>query len=199
MQRGQRRTSVSEMIPIHRHLLLSWLLLGLLAGSSLAEDGIGSLQSMARSVEKCSRWSELGTCLRMKALTLLDRAVRSPPFVINEYLSLEAEKGIVNSSKPVAEDEIIAALPKGRIQKETALDEMIADKVSTLIKSRSIKFNIPSEESALGEGKPFQSYIATFIFEVLFLIFLINIIFCSQQPSNEMQQSCLLSTTCLSK
>ncbi|XP_014273827.1 uncharacterized protein [Halyomorpha halys] len=98
-----------------------------------------------RAIEKCGRLSEMGTCLRLRAVTLLDRALRSGPLVINDYISL-APNAVPNVTQPSSE-EIEASLPKDAEEKESALDEMIADKVTTFISSRSLRLNFPGQEA----------------------------------------------------
>ncbi|XP_014273828.1 uncharacterized protein [Halyomorpha halys] len=110
---------------------------------------------LTRAIEKCGRLSELGTCLRMRAVTLLDRALKSGPLVINDYISL-APVAAPNGTQP-SPQEIEASLPQDPQKKDSALDDIIADKLTQFVSSRSLRFTIPPP-TELGEGRKKGGY-----------------------------------------
>ena len=74
--------------------------------------------------------------------------MRSGPLVINDYVSF-APVAAPNGTQQ-SEQEIEAALPKDQEQKDSALDDMIADKLTEFVSSRSLRFTMPTSD--LGEG-----------------------------------------------
>lgn len=109
----------------------------------------GNLRVLYRSLEKCERTHhDLSTCIRLKAVTMLERALTSEtPIVINDYLAVTPDKSALENVTTQTEEEIESTLPKNHEEKEAALDELIVDKMSRYIQSRSLRFSMPSDMS----------------------------------------------------
>ncbi|KAK9501637.1 hypothetical protein O3M35_012328 [Rhynocoris fuscipes] len=121
------------------------------------DSGEGNLKVLYRSLEKCGRSTDIGTCIRLKAVTLLERALHiDTPLVLNDYLSLTpVRRSSDQSNNGVArsEQEIEASLPKSTEEKEQVLDEMIADKVTEYLQARSLQFKLPALPAESSRGK----------------------------------------------
>lgn len=126
--------------------LCTLLALGCLAAVDQSSPDT-SLRLLAQSLEKCGKWSELGSCLQVKAVGLLDRALRTGPIELTDYLSLVPEPGASRLAKeaPLTEEQILESLPKESEAKDTALEGMVNDRLARFLESRTFKFNMPTE------------------------------------------------------
>ncbi|XP_014241354.1 uncharacterized protein LOC106662064 [Cimex lectularius] len=133
---------------------LSVLLVVAVAAAS-GESFEGNLRVLYRSLEKCNeKGNDLGTCLRLKAVTMLDRALDSEsPVVINDFLSLTPDKNAPRNETARSESEISSNLPADPEKKDSKLDEMIADKMTRFLQSRSLQFTVPAADIVEGRKK----------------------------------------------
>lgn len=123
------------------------VLLAVVLALSCVRGQDSTLKLLAKSIERCGRWSELGTCLKLRALGMIDKAISAGPIVIDDYLSLAPEEGSQLQDSPLpSEAEIVANLPADSDAKDQALDDMIVDRVERFIKSRSIKLSLFQED-----------------------------------------------------
>lgn len=93
--------------------------------------------------EDCSASEDFYVCLKKKAITVLDRLGRAQKFSISDSVKLvrasdaPAPKEVLNEAKL---DEI---LPRSIDAKNSALSEMIFEKISDFIGSRTIEISLP--------------------------------------------------------
>uniref|UniRef100_A0A0K8TC21 Uncharacterized protein n=2 Tax=Lygus hesperus TaxID=30085 RepID=A0A0K8TC21_LYGHE len=106
----------------------------------------GNIKVLARSLEKCGRAHDLGTCLRLKAVTMLDQAILSPaPVVINDFLSLAPDPKALTNDTETSEKDLENALAENTQKSDEQLDELIADRMARFLTSRSLQFTLPAE------------------------------------------------------
>lgn len=117
----------------------------------------GNLKVFFRVLEKCGEVSDMGSCLKLKAVNLLDRALSiDAPLPVTDYLSIakdpEVKDDIVKktTNNVKSEIELEASLPKNLDEKSSTLDTMLEDRVSRFLRTRTIQFTLPAD---ILEGK----------------------------------------------
>lgn len=119
----------------------------------------GNLKVFFRVLEKCGEVSDMGSCLKLKAVNLLDRALSiDAPLPITDYLSIAKDPEVKddNGKKAAAvksEIELEASLPKNLDEKSSTLDHMLEDRVSRFLQSRTIQLTLPTD---VLEGKTYK-------------------------------------------
>ena len=87
----------------------------------------------------------------MKAVGLLDRALAlESPLQINEFMSLAkdpeaVENETTTSGPPPSERELEAALPRDDHERSSKLDDMIVDRLSRFLRTRTLQFSLPAD------------------------------------------------------
>ncbi|BET03342.1 Protein of unknown function (DUF1676) [Nesidiocoris tenuis] len=109
-----------------------------------------------RVFEECTASGvDTTSCLKLKIVNALDRATRSRDLEIFDGVHLIATD--VESSSPVSENEIESSLPRSLDDRDAALDDLIADRISKFFQTRSVQFKLSgmTDESARGldEGR----------------------------------------------
>ncbi|KAF6209147.1 hypothetical protein GE061_014891 [Apolygus lucorum] len=126
----------------------------LLLSSASAGTFQGNIKVLAKSLEKCGAAHDLGTCLRLKAVTMLDQAIRSPvPVVINDFLSLAPDPKTLTNDSESSEKDLENALANTPGKSDEQLDELIADRMARFLTSRSLQFTLPSSEMDTESGR----------------------------------------------
>ncbi|KAL1137699.1 hypothetical protein AAG570_009395 [Ranatra chinensis] len=134
-----------------------WLLVtsAMCLAAARGQDTVGVLY---KSLEKCSRGAELGHCLRVKAVTLLDRALSlQTPLRITEFVSLGRDPTDRETAPPPQSENQLEAslLPLDSEKKNDVLDDMIADRLTTFLKTRTLQFSLPADliEGNIANGR----------------------------------------------
>ncbi|KAJ9577081.1 hypothetical protein L9F63_006361, partial [Diploptera punctata] len=109
----------------------------------------GNWKVLYRVISDCSKKSDMGLCLKMKAVVFLDRAISlDSPLYINDYISLakehKAHKGR-SMKQPISETNLEETLPKSEEEKNEKLDDMLQEKVDDFLHSRSLQVNFPTD------------------------------------------------------
>ncbi|XP_014241404.1 uncharacterized protein LOC106662109 [Cimex lectularius] len=113
------------------------LLVGLCAFASAQDE----MKLVLRVFEECSGPGvEASPCLKMKLISALDRASRARDLEILDGVHLIGEEQQENNA--VSEPELEASLPRSLDDKENALDDIILDKVTKFVQSRSLQFKL---------------------------------------------------------
>jgi hypothetical protein len=112
----------------------------------------GNWKILYRLIADCAKTPDMSVCLKMKAVTFLDRAVSvKAPFEINDYVSLarnpmykeEGPQG--RSIRPLSDAQLEESLPRSVEERNERLDEMIQDKLDSLLRSRTLQLNFPTD------------------------------------------------------
>lgn len=142
-------------------IILKYFLLAILFCGALAqEDHQNEVEDdpnwkiLYRVIADCARKSDVGICLKKKAVVFLDRAISiDAPLYINDYISLSKEqrapkgRSMKQALSDITLEEI---LPSSEEDKNEKLDDMLQEKVDAFLQSRSLQVSFPSD---VFEGK----------------------------------------------
>ncbi|KAG8236718.1 hypothetical protein J437_LFUL016954 [Ladona fulva] len=135
-----------------RILLLAVLAVGALGyPTEESADTLGTgMRVLYRVYSDCSQRSSTLPCLKMKAVTFLNRALRLPEISLADSVTLvkdpsENEVGVDRDGRTLAssEAELEATLPNDEEAKDAALDEMLLDRVSRFAKTHTLQLKLP--------------------------------------------------------
>lgn len=118
-----------------------------LAAVLAADSDLGNFSLIARVIDKCSDHSDVYSCLKLKAVGLLDRALTVDTLPISEYVSITKDPKVKDLTPHVVktEGELEASLPRDMEKKSAVLDEMLDDRVSRYLDSRTIQLSMPAD------------------------------------------------------
>ncbi|XP_075210472.1 uncharacterized protein LOC142317808 [Lycorma delicatula] len=128
--------------------VLYLILLPLFAGPVFTESNFSHLKVLYNTIEKCSEEKDVGVCLKLKAVGLMDRAlVQDEPLPLTNYISIakDPSKGVSQNSYNETESEIAARLPRSYEERSSTLDQMLQDRISKYLETRTIQLNIPTD------------------------------------------------------
>jgi hypothetical protein len=121
--------------------------------ASLLEEGV---ETAYRFLQSCGD-KEMSLCLKMRALTFVDRALRRPGDVeLVEGLSLTRTEDNLDVSRELngralSEAELDASLPKNADEKDAQVETLLVDRVAKFLQSHTLQFKVP--DSAISEVK----------------------------------------------
>jgi hypothetical protein len=142
------------------HALLVTVFCGVMSQNTLetedetmneVEDN-GNWKMLYRLVSDCAKTSDMSVCLKIKAVTVLDRvASLKTALQINDYVSLvrdpmykeDGPQG--RSLKPLSETQLEESLPRSAEERNGRLDDMIQEKLDTFLQSRTLQLNFPAD------------------------------------------------------
>ncbi|XP_069679303.1 uncharacterized protein [Periplaneta americana] len=114
----------------------------------------GNWKVLYRLITDCAQKSDMSVCLKMKAVTFLDRAITMKnPLLVNDYLSLARDPSYKDetvgpqgrSLKPLSEAQLEQSLPESLEERSERLDDMLQDKVDKFLQSRTVQLNFPAD------------------------------------------------------
>ncbi|KAJ4450982.1 hypothetical protein ANN_02417 [Periplaneta americana] len=114
----------------------------------------GNWKVLYRLITDCAQKSDMSVCLKMKAVTFLDRAITMKnPLLVNDYLSLARDPSYKDetvgpqgrSLKPLSEALLEQSLPQSLEERSERLDDMLQDKVDKFLQSRTVQLNFPAD------------------------------------------------------
>ncbi|XP_046671064.1 uncharacterized protein LOC124361073 [Homalodisca vitripennis] len=113
----------------------------------LADSDLSSLKLFYRVVEKCGDDADVYSCLKMKAVGLLDRALSMDTLPISNYITITKDPKAHEVPPPTlrTEGELEASLPRDQQKKSAVLDEMLEDRVSRYLDTRTIQLSMPAD------------------------------------------------------
>ena len=123
------------------------------------EEGI---ETAYKFIQGCGE-KDMSLCLKMRALTLVDKALRRPDDLeIADGVSLvrtgseAASRGL--NARALSEAELDASLPKDSDEKDAQVETMLIDRVSRFLQSYTLQFKVPDSSisevrKSLDEGK----------------------------------------------
>lgn len=93
--------------------------------------------------DDCAKAESFSICLRKKAITFMDRLGRTEHFSVGEGVTVKRAADAPAEGPIVSEQELEETLPRSEDAKENALDNIIMDKVTNFVGSRTIEISLP--------------------------------------------------------
>jgi hypothetical protein len=121
------------------------------------DDSVAAgLRFFLRLYDDCTKRDGLSPCLKMKAITFLDRAMRTLEIPLTESLVL-VKNGVSSASldqqqmpvgRSLTEAELEASLPTGNYEaRDLQLNEMLLDRVARFFNSYKVQIAFPKVET----------------------------------------------------
>ncbi|KAH1009425.1 uncharacterized protein LOC109535245 [Dendroctonus ponderosae] len=111
----------------------------------------GSVREVFSIYQECSHSEGLSPCLKMKALSLIDRVSRMENIALMDGVVIKGKTDEKPNAPTLEEEE--KSLPRSLDEKSSALTSMIFNRIARIIGSKSIEVSIPKLiESARGKG-----------------------------------------------
>lgn len=111
--------------------------------SSYLEDG---LEGAYRFLKDCGD-KEIFLCMKMRALTFVDRALRKPEISIADGVSLvknENEESVRSlGARALSESELDNTLPQNEEEKDTQVESLLVDRVARFLSSHTLQLKVP--------------------------------------------------------
>lgn len=131
--------------------------------ASLIEDGF---ETAYRFIQSCGD-KDMAFCLKMRALTFVDRALRRPGDVelVDGVSLVRNQEGMDVSremnGRALSEAEIDASLPKNAEEREAQVETLLVDRVAKFLQSHTLQLKVPDSaisevRKSLDEGKCFS-------------------------------------------
>jgi hypothetical protein len=131
--------------------------------ASLIEDGV---ETAYRFIQSCGD-KEMSLCLKMRALTLVDRALRRPgDLELVDGVSLVRTQDGVDVSREMngrslSEAELDASLPKNAEERDAQVETLLVERVARFLQSHTLQLKVPDSaisevRKTLDEGKYFR-------------------------------------------
>lgn len=129
-----------------------------LASGAFAFDGLDypGLRIALKVYDDCSKTEGFSPCLKKKAVTFLDRLARMDKLSIAEGVDIvKAADAPSTQETALSEEQLENSLPRAADAKDEALNQMLMDKVGSVIGSRTLQISMPklAEEFGVEEGK----------------------------------------------
>lgn len=120
------------------------------------------VRGLLKVYDECSKADSFSLCLKKKAVTFMDRLARMDKLSILDGVNVVKS---TDSPQPIilSEEQLENSLPRSIESKEEALDDMLFNKATTYLSSRTLQITLPQLETedlgrAINEGKtPNQS------------------------------------------
>lgn len=139
-----------------KSLFISFCVLVIVLASANSQDNPG-LRGIIRVYDECSKADSFSLCLKKKAVTFMDRLSRMDKLSI-----LDGVNVVKNENAPIpnmiSEEQLENSLPRSLETKEETLDNMLIDKATTYLSSRTLQITLPQVDSqelgrAISEGE----------------------------------------------
>ncbi|XP_066247727.1 keratin, type I cytoskeletal 10-like [Euwallacea similis] len=131
------------------------LVVVLCALSVLAQDSFesASVRFMLKIYDECANSEGFSPCLKKKAVTFLDRVARMEKLPLMEGVALIKSKDATIAEPHILENEIEQNLPRSVEGQEEALNNMLNERVNSLLGSRTIEISMPKISEMIEEGR----------------------------------------------
>lgn len=93
--------------------------------------------------EDCTASEDFYVCLKKKAITFLDRLGRSEKFSLSDSVKIVRAADAPAPKEEVSESKLDEVLPRSADAKNAALTEMLSEKLTDFIGSRTIEISLP--------------------------------------------------------
>jgi hypothetical protein len=131
--------------------------------TSFMGDGV---ETVYRFIESCGD-KEMSFCLKMRALTFVDRALRRPGDLelVDGVSLVRTQDGLDVSremnGRALSEAELDASLPKNTEEREAEVETLLVDRVAKFLQSHTLQLKVPDSaisevRKTLDEGKCFS-------------------------------------------
>lgn len=112
---------------------------------AFAADGFedASTRVALKVYEDCSASEDFYVCLKKKAITFLDRLGRAEKFSLSDSVKIVRAADAPAPNEEVSEAKLDEILPRSADAKNAALTEMLSEKVTDFIGSRTIEISLP--------------------------------------------------------
>ncbi|RZF48328.1 hypothetical protein LSTR_LSTR010291 [Laodelphax striatellus] len=133
---------------------LKWCVLGLalfgVAANAQEDSGLQALRFVNRVYDECAQKDSMITCLKMKAVTVLDRASRADKLSFGDLLTLERADGVAppRGGRALTETDLETMLAGGSQEaRDNQLTSLFVDRVARFFNSHTLKLNFPELNS----------------------------------------------------
>ncbi|KAK9692586.1 Protein of unknown function (DUF1676) [Popillia japonica] len=109
-----------------------------------------------RVYEECSNSDGFSPCLKQKALTFFNRLSRMDKLALSDDLLIIKSDDASTNDSSSTDEQLQNALPKDADARDTALDTLLYNKISSFIGSRTLRFTMPKvsmNDLGLQEGR----------------------------------------------
>lgn len=103
-----------------------------------------SLGKFSRVLDKCGD-DDIYSCLKLKTVALLDRALAVDTLPVTEYLTITRDNKDTTRPTLKTEGELEAMLPRDQHKRSIVLDQMLEDRVSKYLDTRTIQLSMPAD------------------------------------------------------
>lgn len=131
------------------------------AAPAAADETVG-LERVYKVMQECSE-KNMATCLKMRALQYVDRALRKSDSIdvldgvsLVKSESVESSRGL--NGRSLSESELDDSLAKDDDEKDTQVENLLLDRVARFLESHTLQLKVPessisSMRRSLDEGK----------------------------------------------
>ncbi|GJQ85509.1 hypothetical protein Trydic_g23095 [Trypoxylus dichotomus] len=96
-----------------------------------------------RVYEECSKSEGFSPCLKKKALTFFNRLSRMDKLALSDDLVIIKSDDAPANDSSVTDEQLENALPKDLDARDAALDNLLYNKVTSFVTSRTLRFTMP--------------------------------------------------------
>jgi len=132
------------------------------APAAHAADESAGLEKVYKVMQDCSE-KNMATCLKMRALQYVDRALRKTDSIdVFDGISLVKSESVESSrglnGRSLAESELEEAQPKDDDEKDAQVENLLLDRVARFLESHTLQLKVPESSisgmrRSLDEGK----------------------------------------------
>lgn len=140
-------------------------------------DEASGLEKVYKVMQDCSE-KNMATCLKMRALQYVDRALRKTDSIdVFEGISLVKSESVESSrglnGRSLAESELEEAQPKDDDEKDTQVENLLLDRVARFLESHTLQLKVPESSisgmrRSLDEG---NKYLFLFVYRYKWLFY----------------------------
>lgn len=121
------------------------LVLVMCLGSVRSQDNPG-LRGIIRVYDECNKADSFSLCLKKKAVTFMDRLARMDKLSILDGVNV-VKNDNAPIPTPISEEQLENSLPRSLETREEALDNMLMDKATSFLSSRTLQITLPQLDS----------------------------------------------------
>lgn len=135
-------------------LLTCVFVLGVVASTAMASDSYDNVgvRIALRVYDECSKADGFTPCLKKKAITFLTRLSRMDKITLGEGINVVKAEDEAIQENTITEDQLEKTLPRSGDARDAALDEMLMEKLTSFISSRTLQITLPKIDLGPEEG-----------------------------------------------
>lgn len=128
------------------------------APGPIEEESTSSYQPVVQYFKSCLDSNDIGTCLAVKGISIMNRAARAQSIEILPGITFSKKENVeLRSAKALSENEIITTLESENGEKSGRLLDLALEAGSNFLNTHDIQIKVPSETTqeiarALEEG-----------------------------------------------